>query len=137
TVEDIVVLSSNIGTVTVQEQIGTEKHVEYMKEFGLGEPSSVGFPGESPGILRAADELRGLEQKTIAYGYGFSATSIQLVAMMNTFANGGEYVEPKLVAATVDEEGEQTEAPDAATHRVLKPEVARQMTTMMKGVVCR
>ena len=136
-VHDILVVSSNIGTITVSEQIGAEKQVEYMRAFGLGEKTALDFPGENPGILKDADDLLGLERQTIAYGQGFSSTSAQLVSVMNTLANGGLYVAPKLVRATVGPDGAITDAPPSDTHRVVSEKVADQMTVMMKDVVCR
>jgi cell division protein FtsI (penicillin-binding protein 3) len=137
TVHDILVLSSNIGTITASEQIGVDKQVEYMRAFGLGTETALDFPGENPGILKDADELQGLERQTIAYGQGFSSTSAQLVSVVNTLANGGTYVAPKLLRATVGPDGEITETAPSESRRVVSEKVADQMTVMMKDVVCR
>jgi transposase len=72
-----------------------------MAAFGLGQKSELDFPGESTGILKPADDLWGSERVTVAYGQGVASTSLQLVAAINTIANDGVYVSPKLVKATV------------------------------------
>ena len=72
----------------------------------------------------------------MSYGYGLSATALQLVAGVNTVANGGTYVAPRLVSATIDKAGKQHPASASATRPVLKPEVATQMADIMRGVVC-
>jgi cell division protein FtsI (penicillin-binding protein 3) len=50
-VAQILTESSNIGTIFVQQEMGRERHREYMAAFGLGSKSALEFPGESSGIL--------------------------------------------------------------------------------------
>ena len=49
-----------------------------MTQFGLGEMTSSGFPGESAGMLTHYSNWRPISQATIAYGYGVSVTPLQL-----------------------------------------------------------
>jgi cell division protein FtsI (penicillin-binding protein 3) len=107
-----------------------------MRAFGLGEPTALDFPGESPGLLKDADDLWGSERVTVAYGQGMASTSLQLVSAVNTIANGGTYVAPSLVQATVGDDGSVTELRPAASRRVLSTEVAAQTAAMMQRVVC-
>jgi len=137
TVDQILVSSSNIGTITVSEQMGVEKQVDYMRAFGLGELSALGFPGESAGILEDAEDMQGTEMKTIAYGQGVSVTAVQLIAAVNTIANEGTYVAPELVIGTLDGDGEFHESKPEPSRQVVSPTAARQTTDMLKGVVCR
>jgi cell division protein FtsI (penicillin-binding protein 3) len=140
TVHDVLVRSSNIGTIRVSQSMGddfTRKQWHYMRAFGLGEKTALRWPDESNGILERWQDWQGTENVTVTYGQGVSSTPIQLVAAINTIANGGTYVAPRLLEATVDAGGELTEQPPAATRRVVRPKVARQVTAMMKDVVCR
>lgn len=136
TVRQIMVRSSNMGTVEVVKKTGTDRQVDYMRAFGFGEQTDLHFPGESRGILKDADHLYGTERLTVAYGYGFAATPLQLVSAVNVVANGGEYVAPKLVLGTIGVDGTMVQSPPSPTRSVLRPEVARQMTSMMTDVVC-
>ncbi len=137
TVEQILVASSNIGTIMVQQEVGRERHWEYMREFGLGEPTALDFPGESTGILKNWDELWGSERVTVAYGQGVSSTSIQLAAAVNTIANGGTYVAPLLVKSTIDRAGNIIDRPASTTQEVVSPTTAKIVQQMMAEVVCR
>ena len=58
-----------------------------------------------------------------------------MLAAYNTIANGGTYVAPKLVAATIDDNGKQHATPPSARHQVVSPTVARDMTAMLSQVV--
>ncbi len=135
-VAQILTESSNIGTILVQQEMGREKHRDYMAAFGLGSTTALDFPGESPGILKEAKDLWGSERVTVAYGQGVSSTSLQLVAAVNTIANRGTYVAPKLVKATVGPDGTITDSEPAESHPVVSEQAAIQTTEMMRNVVC-
>jgi cell division protein FtsI (penicillin-binding protein 3) len=136
-VSQILIESSNIGTIMVQQEMGRALHRDYMSAFGLGEKTALDFPGESPGILKEPEDLWGSERVTVAYGQGVSSTSLQLAGAINTIANGGTYVAPKLVKATVGPDGSVTEAAPAEERRVVSEEAAAQTRAMMREVVCR
>lgn len=135
-VSDILVESSNIGTITISEQLADGRQYDYLRAFGLGERTALDFPGESIGILKPWTEWHGTEKKTVSYGQGVSSTAIQLVSAVNVIANQGVYVAPRLTAATIDPAGERHDAPPSATRGVVSEAVAAQMTTMMQQVVC-
>ena len=133
---DIIVNSSNIGTIQMTEQLGYERYGAYLEAFGFGQPTGLGFPDESSGNWHSPSDWEGTEQVTPAYGYGYSATSLQLVAAVNTVANGGMYVSPKLLLATLGADGTINESEPSATHEVISPASAATMTDMMTDVVC-
>jgi cell division protein FtsI (penicillin-binding protein 3) len=135
-VSDILVTSSNIGTIKIWEQIGRERHWNYMREFGLGEPTALGFPGESGGILKDWKDLWGSERVTVSYGQGLASTSMQLAAAVNVIANNGVYVEPRLVKSIIDSEGTVTDLPPSATRQVVSAQAAAQVREMLIDVVC-
>jgi cell division protein FtsI (penicillin-binding protein 3) len=141
-VGQILTESSNIGTIEVMLRLSPElrstkqKLHSYLRAFGLGEKTALDFPGESAGLLKDWKKWEGAEQYTMAYGQGLASTSVQLAAAINVIANGGTYVAPRLLVATIGPDGTITDAPASATHRVIRPEVAAQVTEMMRSVVC-
>jgi cell division protein FtsI (penicillin-binding protein 3) len=135
-VSRILAESSNIGTIFVQQEMGRAQHREYMAQFGLGSKTALDFPGESPGILKQPEDLWGSERVTVAYGQGVSSTSLQLVAAVNTIANRGTYVAPKLLKATVGTDGAITETAPSESRSVVTELAAIQTTEMMRTVVC-
>ena len=136
TLRNILVDSSNIGTMMAAGELGSPKLHDYLSSFGFGKLSELDFPGESAGILKAAVDWKGSQNGTIAYGYGFSSTSLQLVSAVNAVANKGVYVSPKFVRATIDEKGSKWETPAGSTHRVISEESAATMADLLTGVVC-
>jgi cell division protein FtsI (penicillin-binding protein 3) len=135
-VKDILVHSSNIGTSLISKTMTGQTQEKYMRAFGLGEPTGLDFPGESQGILAPSDKWYGSQRVTVAYGQGVAVTAVQLAAAMNTIANGGNYVAPRLVEATIDRSGQEHVNSPAPGRSVLSSTVADQMTGILTGVVC-
>ena len=135
-VRSIFVESSNIGTMLTAQTMPTDTLHDYLSAFGFGQKTGLNYPGESKGILRNANKWRGTEKFTVSYGYGMAVTPLQLIAGVNTVANGGTYVAPKLVSATIDKSGKKNLVESVKPHQVLTPATASTMTDFMKGVVC-
>jgi cell division protein FtsI (penicillin-binding protein 3) len=136
TVRDILVHSSNIGTIKESELLGPERQWDYMTSFGLGQVTALDFPSETAGLLKPWQKWQGTENVSVAYGYGICATAVQLAAAVNVVANNGVYVAPRLVSGTIGADGKVVDAPPAATHTVIRPEIAQEMNQLMQAVVC-
>ena len=104
---DILATSSNIGTIMLGQQIGAERLDSYLRKFGFGTPTDLGFPDESGGLLLPLKDWSGTSIGTIPIGQGVAITALQMLEAFNVIANGGVYVEPKLVEATIDKNGER------------------------------
>ena len=132
---DILTASSNVGAITLGEKVGKRPLDSYIRRFGLGSKTGLNLPYESAGLLLNPSKWSGTTLATVAFGQGMAVTAMQLVAAYNTIANGGVYVAPKLVKATVDGGGRVVNTPPSATHRVVSPTVAREVTAMLTEVV--
>lgn len=131
---DVLTASSNVGALTIAGRVGKEALVRYIRSFGEGSETALHFPGESAGLLLPPQRWSGTTEATVAFGQGISATAIQVAAAYNAVANGGVYVAPRLVDATIDPSGRTEQAPASATHRVVSPTVAREVTAMLTEV---
>jgi cell division protein FtsI (penicillin-binding protein 3) len=132
-VTDILANSSNIGTIQIAQKLGHTDLMNSIAAFGLGARSPIRFPGESAGLLPTY--WSGTSIADVAIGQGIAVTAVQILAAYNTIANGGVYVPPRLVDATVDASGKEHVLPMAPQHRVVSPTVANEMTTMLDEVV--
>jgi cell division protein FtsI (penicillin-binding protein 3) len=135
TITDILTQSSNIGTIMVAQELGKEKVDDYLRRFGLGAASGLGFPGETRGIMLDLDEWTGTSIGSIPIGQGVALNALQLLQVYNTLANDGVWVAPRLVRATVDADGNEEPVAAVASRRVVSARTARQMTAMMQNVV--
>jgi len=89
--------SSNVGITQLALQLEPEQMWDTYSRFGFGEATGTGFPGESAGVLRNHRRWRRLEQATISYGYGISATPLQLAQAYAAIANGGKLRQPTFI----------------------------------------
>lgn len=134
TTTDILVTSSNIGTIKIAQQLGKEKIDSYLRKFGFGKASSTDFPGEVRGLMLPLDNWSGTSIGAIPIGQGISVTALQMLAAYNVIANDGVYVAPKLVAAT--DSGSGRVATDlAGRRRVVSAQTAVAMNAMLRKVV--
>ena len=132
---DIVAESSNIGIAKVAGVMGEATLASYMNRFGFGRTTGLGFPGESDGIVPALEDWSDASLATIAYGQGISVTPLQMTTVYATIANGGIWVQPRLVSGTVDDTGAFTPASPSPSHRVIEAQTAATLTQMLAYVV--
>lgn len=135
TVTQILAQSSNIGTIMLGQQLGKEKIDRYLRDFGFGASTALGFPNESRGLLLPTENWSGTSIGSIPLGQGISVTAVQMLSAYNVIANDGTYVPPRLVAATVDASGVRTPIASSGERRVVSPETARQVREMLVEVV--
>lgn len=96
-VTGVLMKSSNVGVTQLAMQLAPEQMWGTISRFGFGEATGTGFPGESAGVLRNHARWRRLEQATISYGYGISATPLQLAQAYAAIANGGKLRQPTFI----------------------------------------
>ena len=135
TVGDIVAQSSNIGAVEIAERLGAARLATYLSKFGLGQVTGIGFPGESPGLMLPLYQWSDTSLATMAYGQGIAVTPLQMISVYATIANGGVWVQPRLVRGTVDPEGAFHPAASSATRRVVSDATAQMVTRMLAYAV--
>lgn len=124
-VTQIIQKSSNVGSAKIALSLPAETMWTLFKHVGFGSVPDSGFPGEVSGRLRAHATWRPIEQATMSYGHGISASLLQLARAYTIFATDGE-----LVPLTfIKREG----VPDS--NPVLKPETARAVRAMLELAV--
>jgi cell division protein FtsI (penicillin-binding protein 3) len=136
TVRKIIVDSSNLGAALISQTLTSQTSYDYLKAFGFGAKTDLGFPDEATGALKSAKKWQGTEKVTTSYGYGYAATSLQLISAVNVVANNGVYVAPRISSATINGSGINTPTPPSATHQVLTAATAQTMRSLMTDVVC-
>jgi len=92
TVNQVIQKSSNVGTVKMAMQMQPREMWELYSQLGFGQKPQVPFPGAVSGRLRPHKTWRPIEQATMSYGYGLSASLFQLARAYSVFARDGEVV---------------------------------------------
>jgi cell division protein FtsI (penicillin-binding protein 3) len=136
TIAGILAHSSNVGMVQVASHITPQQQYDYLRAFGLGSVSGLGMTEESPGLLPSPGSAGYWSDNRYeyAFGQGLGVTAIQMASIYATIANGGVRVQPTLVAGTTDSAGAFTPARPPAARRVIKPQTARALMTVLQQV---
>ncbi|AJP05575.1 cell division protein [Streptomyces cyaneogriseus subsp. noncyanogenus] len=141
TLNGVLAKSSNIGTILATGQLGkTQREANqvlysYLRKFGLGSYSGLGFPGETKGILAPPGQWSTSQQYTIPFGQGVSINAMQAASVYSTIANGGVRVAPTLVRGTKGPDGRFTPAPEPEKTRVVSEKTAKTLSRMLESVV--
>ena len=133
---EVIVQSSNVGTIMVGLQLGPERLGRYVRRFGFGQTLSRDFQGESRGIVWDPSALDDSALASVAMGYQIGVTPLQMAAAVSAVANGGELLEPRLVRAVLRQDV-RIEMPRRVIRRAISLETAVELTTIMEGVVQR
>jgi cell division protein FtsI (penicillin-binding protein 3) len=124
-VAEIIQKSSNVGTVKMAMQMPAREMWELYTQIGLGQKPQLDFPGVVTGRLRPYKNWRPIEQATMSYGYGLSASLFQLARAYTVFARDGELIPVTLLARPAD-------APAVAGQRVMSAQTAQQVREMLR-----
>ena len=135
TATQILAQSSNIGTSEIAQGVGEQRLLTQVKALGFGLPTGMNFPGESPGLLATAASWEPTDYVSLPIGQVDAVSALQVLDAYNTVANGGVYVAPKLVQATVSPSGIPTTTAPSATHTAISPSVDSELTSMLEQVV--
>ena len=130
TVREILVKSSNIGTVTIGKMLGKEGIDKWNRRYGFGSVTGIDFPGEVPGLMLSPDQWSGSTIGNIPIGQGIGVTAMQLASAYAAIANDGVLVQPHITKQVGDE-------PPAryTQRRVISRRTARIMQQMFGEVV--
>jgi cell division protein FtsI (penicillin-binding protein 3) len=118
--------SSNVAASKIALSLDPEDVWRGYSAAGFGMATGSGFPGEADGYLSDFHRWRDVERATLAYGYGLSATNMQLAQAYSVLANGGYRVPITLL---------RRDDTAVAKQAAFSPEVVRSVRAMMEEVV--
>jgi cell division protein FtsI/penicillin-binding protein 2 len=132
----VIIHSSNVGTVQFAQRLSIAEYLETIKAFRFGARTGIDLPREALGTVHPPEKWRKSSLPHVAIGYEVMVTSIQMVSAMNAFASGGLLVRPRMV-----KEGARAGAAPAAEDgdgpvRVISEKTARELVErVFTGVV--
>lgn len=122
TVEQVIQVSSNVGTTKIAMQMQASEMWQAFSQAGFGQKPQIEFPGVVSGRLRPYKSWRPIEQATISYGYGLSASLFQMARSYTVFSHDG-----KIIPATLLKNNEP-----AVGVAVFSPGTAAKMRKMLQ-----
>ena len=128
--------SCNPVFIGLGQKLGVHTYYSYLEKFGFLRKTGIDLPGEAGSIFLKEEKVGPVELGTIAFGQRFEVTPIQMVTMVSTIANGGTYIQPRVVKATIDgKTGKRKEIELIKKDRVISEETAKNVLSMMESVV--
>ncbi len=92
TVEGVIQKSSNIGALKISQKMTPHEMWDTYTALGYGQKPQIQFPGAVTGRLRPWKTWKPVEQATMAYGYGLSASLFQMAHSYTAFAHDGDVI---------------------------------------------
>jgi cell division protein FtsI/penicillin-binding protein 2 len=123
TFSEVIIHSSNVGTIQVGFRIGPENLYKMIKNFRFGQKTGIDLPGEENGILHPLKAWTKTSLAAHSIGYEISVTAVQILQAMNIIANKGLLVPPRITRETKDQSG-LVEATPSPGERVISEKTA-------------
>lgn len=138
TLEEAVGNSCNPVFVKLAQRMGIDRFYNYLETFGISEKTGIDFPGEGNSILQNKDTAGPVGLATMGYGQGVAVTPIQLITAISSLGNDGKLMQPRLVKALVDENGDTVKEFDTKVVRqTVSEKTADEMCDIMEYVVAK
>ena len=93
-VEDILIRSSNIGTLMLAKKVGEKDYKNFIKETNLLNIPKLEIEELGTPLSFKWDKCK---LETISYGHGIAVTPLQVTATYAALVNGGKIIEPTLI----------------------------------------
>ena len=129
TTSGVITKSSNVGSSKIALDIGAEPIRDLLSRLGFGEVLGTGFPGERTGVLPNPRKWGRHVTATFSFGYGLSATALQLASAYSVLADNG-IRKPVSLLKLSDEA-----VIDLPRQQVLSPEITVNLRKMLRTVV--
>lgn len=134
--EDVLVRSSNVGTIKIASRVGEKPLFGTILKFRFGQPTGIDLPGEASGKVRPLDRWNKLMSLShVAIGYEVSVTAAQLLQAINIIANGGKHIPLRVTRDLPAGDHDRPEGPVRAIENTISERTARELTAVFEKAV--
>lgn len=98
--------SSNVGMVHLEEKMGADTWMKYMKRFKIGEKTGIQLPGEVSGGISFEHAS---DQAMTSFGQSVNVNAIQMLQAFSAVANNGKMIKPQIIKKVVNDTTGKTE----------------------------
>ena len=122
-VEDILMHSSNIGSVKIGQIIGKEKMKEFLSLIGILDKMEFDIEEVGKPLFFKWGDCK---LKTVSYGHGITVTPIQLAKGYAILSNGGYQVNPTVIKNKFDK---------SKSKKILNDDLSSKINSILRKVV--
>jgi cell division protein FtsI (penicillin-binding protein 3) len=135
-ISEVGVYSSNIGAAKLGLAAGAERIYKTLVQLGFGTKTGIDFPGETPGMLYKPSTWTKHELAIICFGYGVTASALQIARAYGVVASGGELLRPYFATKRVTADSvEQILNSKVVVRKVLSERTIRILDDIFRNVV--
>ena len=134
--------SCNIAFAHIALKLGGERFYDYIQRFGILEKTGIDLTGESKGVffdkklITDTDKWGTASLTSGSFGQTFKITPLQLVRAIASVVNGGNLLEPYMVAEVGDTNGVTLLRQEPTVVRTtISPETSATMRELIRSVV--
>ncbi len=128
--------SCNPVFIQLAQRVGIEKFYKYLELFGMTERTGIDYPGEAYPILQDINTAGPVGLATMSYGQGIAVSMVQQLTAICSLGNDGKLMQPRLVKALTDSDGNIIQEFETTEIRqVISEKTASEMCLIMESVV--
>lgn len=131
---EVIIHSSNVGTVQLSHGLDRNSFYETIRNFGFGQKTGINLPAEERGIFRQVKNWSRISPASLSIGYEISVTAIQMLQAVNIIANEGILVHPRIVRRVLNTTDETKRNP-LPSMRIISRDTASILTSILQEVV--
>ncbi len=138
TLAGVLVQSSNVGISRLGTALPDADRLAYLKRFGFGSPTAVGFGAEAAGDLGAnAPDWDAQSRYATMFGQGLTVSAVQMASAYQALANGGVRLPTRLVQSCTDADGSVHPVQAGSPTRALSASAATGTVRMLENVATK
>ena len=128
TVEDIIIKSSNIGTVRIAQKIGSNNLKKFYEDLGLLDSTTLELPETKGTKPQQPKKWKNLETATASYGHGIAVSPVHLATAYSILVNGGVKINPSIIKQT---------KPNMQTNKIISESTSKEVRLILEKVVTK
>ncbi len=132
---EVIQHSDNTGMVFVARKLGVDKMISYLTRFGIGKLTDIDLQGETASSLKVRNAWYEVDLATTGFGQGISVTPIELLTAFSALANEGKIMQPRVVKAFENSNGEVLKVPVKIKGTPISAKTAKVMTEILVNAV--
>ena len=137
TLTGVLIQSSNTGISQLGGRITDTKRLAYLKLFGFGSPTAVGFGAEAGGSFGAGPNWDPQTHYATMFGQGLTVSAVQMASAYQTLANGGVRLPVRLVDSCTKADGTVQKVTTGSATRAVSTSAARTTVSMLENVATK
>lgn len=131
TMTQVIDWSLNTGAIYVENLMGNNNFLNYLKKFGFGKPTNIDLYESVGNLSNLNNQNSQINYDTASFGQGITVTPIQMLQAYMAIANGGKMMQPYIIDSKILPDGTVIKTQPKEVGQVISPQAATMDTQML------